>query len=95
MVKTEAILPLVKPISEKESAYTDTLDKKDLTLDKKDTASIDEPAEMPCRSENIKMPNIRHILSRNKHTTFSQLRTRILFIQSRFQLIEFNDGKKR
>ena len=49
----KAILSLVEPINKKESLYIDALDKKDstfnridLTLDKRDPASIDKFVEM-------------------------------------------------
>lgn len=45
IIKTEAMLPLVEPISKKESLYTNALDKRDPT-------SIDKSVEMSSRKKN-------------------------------------------
>ena len=79
MAKTEAMLPLVEPISKEESPYTDA-------LDRRDPVGIDEAAEMPGRSENtempgknedIKMPDVRQIPPESEHTTSSRSRSGI------------------
>ena len=57
-------------------------------------ANIDEVAEIPNKSENTKMPDVRHIFSETDYTTSSQSRSEIQSIQSGFQLSEFNDNKK-
>ena len=56
MAKTEAMLPLVEPITKEESPYTDALDRRDPALDRRDPAGIDEAAEIPGRSEDTEMP---------------------------------------
>lgn len=71
IVKAKAILLLVKLISKKKSLYTDILEKKNSAFNKKNLASIDEVAKMPGKSEDIEMPNIKHIFFKNKHTTSS------------------------
>ena len=79
MAKTEAMLPLVKPISKKESSYTNA-------LERRDPADIDKAAEMPGRSkdtempgksEDTEMPDVRHIPSGSKYTTSSRSRSGI------------------
>ena len=94
MAKAKAMLPLVESISKEESPYTDALDRRDLALDRKDPAGIDEAAEMPGRSKDTEMPDVRHIPPESKHTTSSRSRSGIKSIESGFKLIEFNDGKK-
>lgn len=69
------MLLLVELISKKESLYTDTFDRKDLALDRKDPTDIDKAAEMSGGSENTKMPNIRHIFPKSKHTNSNRSRS--------------------
>ena len=71
MAKAEAILPLIKPTSEKESPYTDSFNKNDLALDLKDPVVIDKVAKMSGRSKNTKMANVKHIPIESKYTTSS------------------------
>ena len=77
MAKGEAILPLVEPISKEESLYTDALDRRDPALDLRDPAGIDEATKMPGRSEDTKMPDVRHIPPESKHTNSSRSRSGI------------------
>ena len=88
MAKTEAILPLVELINKEESPYTDV-------FDRRDPAGIDKAAEMPGRSEDTEMPDVRHIPPKSEYTTSSRSRSGIQSIQSGFKSIEFNDGKRR
>lgn len=50
---------------------------------------------MLCKSKDIKMPDVRYIIHRNKYTISKQLRSKIQSTQNRFKLIKFNDGKKK
>lgn len=80
MIEAEAIWLLVKPINKKESLYTDAYDRKDLALNIKDSAGIDKAAEMPSRSKNTKMLDIKLIFPKNKYNTSSWSRSEIEFI---------------
>lgn len=71
------MLSLIKPISKNKSLYIDVFDKKNLVLNRKNLASIDKVAEMLSKSEDTKMPDIKHIPPKSKYTIFSQLRSRI------------------
>ena len=95
MAKAETMLRLVESFSKEESPYIDVLDKRDPDLDWRDMAGIDKTAEMPGKSEDTEMPDVRHISPKSKHPTSSRSRLRIQSIQSAFKLIEFNNGKKR
>lgn len=64
------MLLFVESVSKKESLYTDALDGRDL-------AGINKVAEMPGRSEDIKMSGIKHIPSESNYTTFIWSRLRI------------------
>ena len=94
IAKAEAMLPLIEPISKKESPYTDALHKRDPAVDWRDPAGIDKAAKMLGRSEDTEMPDVRHIPPESKHTTSSRSRSRIQSIQSGFKSIKFNDGKR-
>lgn len=65
------------------------LTKKNKNLYRKDLASIDKAIKMLKRNENIKMLNIRHIVSKSKHIIFSQSKSVIQFIKNRFKSIEY------
>ena len=67
------MLPLVEPISEEKSPYTDA-------LDRRDPAGIDE--KMPDRSEAAEMPEVKLITPESEHTTSTRSRSGIQSIQS-------------
>lgn len=71
ITKAEVILPLIKPISEKKSLYTDTSNRKDPT-------SIDK--KISDRSEVIEMPKVKYITSESKYITSTHSRSRTQFI---------------
>lgn len=95
IIKIEGILSLIEPMSKKNSLYRNLFDKKDLILTKKDLIGINKVVEISNRNKNIKMSNIRHIISKNKYITSNQLKSEIESIQSKFKLIKFNDSKKQ
>lgn len=64
-------MSLIKLISKKKSSYTDAFNKKDLVLDIKDLASIDKIAKLLGKSQDTKMLDIRHILSKDEYTISS------------------------
>lgn len=77
MTKVEAMFLLVEPISKEDSLYTNSFDRKDPALDRRDSAGIDKAAKMAGRSEDIKMPDVGHIPFESMYTTSSRLRSRI------------------
>lgn len=83
MVKIKIILPLAKPIHKKKSPYRDI-------FDKKNPASIKE--KISDRSEFAKMPEIKLITLKSKHTIFHRSRLKIQSIQSKFKSIEFDNN---
>lgn len=87
IAEPKAMLILVEIIGKKNSLYIDVFDRRDST-------GSDKAVEMPSKNKDIKMPDVRHIPSKNKYTTSSRSREAIQSIQSRFELIEVNDGKK-
>lgn len=95
IINIEGILSLIEPMSKKNSLYRNLFDKKDLILTKKDLIGINKVVEISNRNKNIKMSNIRHIISKNKYITSNQLKSEIESIQSKFKLIKFNDSKKQ
>lgn len=77
IAKTEAMLLLIEPIKKKKYLYTNALNKRDPALDKRDPAAINEAAELPGKSKNTKMLNVRQILPENKYTNSSRSRSEI------------------
>lgn len=71
IAKAKTILPLVELISRKKSLYTDAFDRKDPVFDKIDPASINKAAQMSNKTENIKMPVVRHIFLGSEHINSS------------------------
>lgn len=71
IAKIKAILLLIKLISKKNCLYIDAFDKQDLTLDKKNLATINKAIEMSGRSKYIKMPDVRYISLKSKYNTFN------------------------
>lgn len=72
MAKKKIILLLVKLINKEESLYINAFNKKDLVFNKRDPANINEVAKMPDRSKNIKLSDIKHIISKSQHISSSQ-----------------------
>lgn len=66
------MLFLLKSVSKKKSPFIDVFNKEDLALNKRYLASINKAAKMPG-----KMPNIKHILFKNKHINSSQSKLEI------------------
>lgn len=88
------MLLLIEPINKKASPYIDILDKRDLTLDRRNLVSTDEAAKMLDRNEDIKILDVSYLTPKNKYTISSQSKLEITSLQSRFKVIQFNDGKK-
>lgn len=71
------MLLLLKSVSKKKSPFIDVFNKKDLALNKRYLASINKATKMPDKSKDRKMPNIRHILPKNKNINSSQSKLEI------------------
>lgn len=72
IIKTEDIWPLIKSIQKEESLYIEILNIRDLAFEKKDLINIDGVEKMSGRNKDTKIPNIRHIILKNKYTISSQ-----------------------
>lgn len=82
IAKAEAMLLLIKLISEKKSPYTDASNRKDPT-------SIDE--EILDRSEVTKMLEVKYITPKSEYITSTQSKSGIQSIQNRLKSIKFDN----
>lgn len=62
---------MVKPISKKENFYTNTFNKRDWALNKRDLSGINKAVEMFGRSKDTKMLDIKHIPPKSKYNISS------------------------